>query len=368
MRTSRRGFLKTASAALGALGTLQISGVRKASAESSGRLPITVAGYAYDRVKGLTDGRVRIEGCDTTFEVSSIYELNSNAFGGKKSREVAEIGLHPFMLAYANDGLRDYTLIPVFPFRVFRHRSIFIRTDRGLKEPEDLRRKTVATPGYSQSSLTWIRGILKHEYGVEPQEMQWIITASSDKGKPSKHEAALPNDVPIRDGPKGKNEFELLASGDVDAAMIATEPTAAQIGHPKVSRLFPDFRKTERAYFEKTGIFPIMHAVAIRTDVAKQNPWLPKAVFNAYSEAKGLMYGEMQKLGWAMISLPWLPKELEDTQALMGKNYWPYGIEPNRKALESLFQYSYEQGLSKKKLKLEEIFHPSTLELKEGTG
>jgi 4,5-dihydroxyphthalate decarboxylase len=368
MKTSRRGFLITASAAIGALGALQIPGVRKASAKSSSRLPIKIAGYDYDRVKGLMDGRVKVDGCDTTFEISNIYELNSNALGGNKSREVTEIGLHPFMLAYANGGLRDYTLIPVFPLRVFRHRSIFIRTDRGIETPEGLRGKTVATPGYSQSSLTWIRGILQHEYGVKPDEMQWIITAGSDKGKPSTHESALPKNVPIRSGPKGKNESELLDSGEVDAAMVAIEPKVYWEGHPKVARLFPDYRKTEREYFKKTGIFPIMHAVAIRNDVAEQNPWLPKAVFKAYSEAKQLMYRDLQNVGWLMISLPWVAKELEETRELMGKNYWPYGIEPNRKALEALFQYSYEQGLAKKKLKIEEVFSPSTLELKEGTG
>ena len=149
--------------------------------------------------------------------------------------------------------------------------------------------------------------------------------------------------------------------------MTAIEPKVYQEGNPKVARLFPDYQKTEREYFKKTGIFPIMHAVAIRNDVAEQNPWLPEAVFKAYSQAKQLMYRDLLKYGWAMISLPWLVKELEETRKLMGNNYWPYGIGPNRKTLEALFQYSCEQGLAKKRLKAEEIFHPSTLKLKEGT-
>jgi 4,5-dihydroxyphthalate decarboxylase len=132
-----------------------------------------------------------------------------------------------------------------------------------------------------------------------------------------------------------------------------------------VARLFGDFRSVERAYYEKTGIFPIMHTVAIRDDVAEAHPWLPEAVFRAYSEAKQVMYGELRKLGWATISLPWAGQEIEDTRRLMGENFWPYGIEPNRKALETLFRYSHEQGLASRRLSVEELFHPATLELVE---
>jgi 4,5-dihydroxyphthalate decarboxylase len=132
-----------------------------------------------------------------------------------------------------------------------------------------------------------------------------------------------------------------------------------------VARLFPDFRKTERAYFKKTGIFPIMHAGAIRNSLIEQHPWLPEAVFNAYSQAKQLMYDQLRKTGWATISLPWISQEIEETRALMGEDFWPYGIKKNRKALEALFQYSYEQGLSQRKLTIEELFDPTSFELSE---
>jgi 4,5-dihydroxyphthalate decarboxylase len=149
----------------------------------------------------------------------------------------------------------------------------------------------------------------------------------------------------------------------VDALLHAAEPRAYLQGHTDVARLFGDYRRTERAFFAKTGIFPIMHAVAIRNNVIEANPWLPKAVFNAYVEAKRMMYVALKKLGWVTISLPWVGQEIEETRSLMGENYWPYGIEPNRKPLEALFQYSHEQGLAKKKLKVEELFHPATLGL-----
>jgi len=333
-------------------------GIIRTSSKSN-RLSITIAGYPFDRVKGLVDGSVKVEGCETRFEVSSIYKLNAVAMGGNQKFEVQEIGLHPFMLAYANNNFRDYTLIPVFPLRTFRHRSIFIRTDRGIHTPEDLRGKTVATAGYSQSSLTWIRGILLHEYGIKPEDMQWIIsTKSSDKGKVSKNESALPEGVPITFGPEGVDESEMLVAGEVDAVFSAKEPQAYIDGHPKVVRLFSDYRQVERTYFTKTGIFPIMHAVAIRQDVVKTNPWLPEAVFHAYSQAKQRMYKAMQDLGWAMISLPWIGKELEETRALMGDNYWPYGIEPNRPTLEALVRHLQEQDFIPDIAPIEDFFLP----------
>jgi 4,5-dihydroxyphthalate decarboxylase len=179
-------------------------------------------------------------------------------FSGPQSLDVTEIGLHPFMLAYANDGFRDYSLLPIFPLRLFRHKSVFIRTDRGIRKPEDLRGKTIATAGYSSTSLTWIRGIFQEEYGIKPKDMQWIISSkdssAKDAGKVSKQENIFPEGVPIKEGPAGKDESDLLVAGEVDALFHAGEPRAYIEGDPKVGRLFPDYRSVERAYFSKTGI------------------------------------------------------------------------------------------------------------------
>jgi 4,5-dihydroxyphthalate decarboxylase len=298
--------------------------------------------------------------------------MNTDVFSGQQSREVTEIGLHPFMLAHANEGFRDYSLLPVFPLRMFRHRSIFIRTDRGIDKPEKLRGKKIATPGFSSTSLTWLRGILQHEYGVRPDEIQWVVSfkdsSAKAAGKVSKQENMIPEGLSVIQGPKEKDESDLLESGDVDALLHAAEPRAYVQGYPEVTRLFSDYRKVERAFFAKTGVFPIMHAVAIRNDVVEANPWLPRAVFDAYAESKRLMYDALKKMGWATISLPWVGQEIEETRKLMGENFWPYGIEPNRKTLDALFLYSHEQGLASRRLTIEEFFHASTLELKERPG
>jgi 4,5-dihydroxyphthalate decarboxylase len=373
---SRRSFIKATTLAAGAVGVVGSIGVYRPGmangGETSNGLPITMAGYNLDRTRALFDGQVKIDGCDFQIEEQGIGDLNTHVFSGPQTLDVTEIGLHPYMLAYANEGFRDYSLLPIYPIRVFRHKSIFIRTDRGIKGPEDLRGRKVATPGFSSTSLTWLRGIMQHEYGLKPEDIQWFVSAKDSSaeaaGKVSKQESMIPKGLSVSQGPEGKDESDMLESGDVDALFHAAEPRAYIEGHPKVARLFPDFRKTERAYFRKTGIFPIMHAVAIRNTLVKQHPWLPKAVFKAYSQAKQIMYDQLKKMGWATISLPWAAQEIEETRALMGDNFWPYGIEPNRKALEALFQYSYEQGLCSRELTIEDVFHPASLKLSEKTS
>ena len=370
--TSRREFIKTAAIAAGTAGVLGAGGLSVASAGQKAAakgLPITIAGYKVIRVEALADKRVTVKGCNAKFEPAKIGDMNIHVFNGAQTREVTEIGLHPFMLAYANDNFRDYTLLPIFPIRVFRHKSVFIRTDRGIKGPEDLRGKKIATPGYSSTSLTWIRGIFEDEYGISPKDVQWVVATKDSSanvaGKVSKQENIWPQGIPVRQGPKGRDESDLLASGVVDALFHAAEPKCYVEGHSKVGRLFPDYRSVEQAYFKKTGIFPIMHAVAIKKSAVKENPWLPKAVFDAYSQAKQISYDHMAKLGWIFDSLPWYGQEFEETRALMGKNYYSYGIRPNRKVLETLFRYSHEQGLAKRELTIEELFEPSTLKLTE---
>jgi len=376
--STRRDFLKTATVAAGAAGALSACGgapspsgiaASDPTADNTDGLPITVAGYTYDRVQPLIDGRVPVEGCSLTFEKDKIGGLNTHVMGGPQTRDVTEIGLHPYMLGFANEGVRGYSLLPIFPLRTFRHKSIFIRTDRGIEKPEDLRSKTIATPGYSSSSLTWIRGMIQDEYGVTPQDVTWVVSrkdsAADVSGTVSKQENMIPEGIEVIEGPPGLDESDLLESGQVDALYHAIEPRAFVEGDPIVARLFPDARQAERAYFAKTGIFPIMHAVAVRNTVIDENPWIVEAVFDAYSKAKQMNTELLKKMGWAMISLPWVGQEFEETRELMGNNYWPYGIEPNRKTLETLFRYSYEQGLASRELTVEELFHPASLHLVE---
>jgi len=362
---NRRDLLK----AVGLTAAFGLAAPGRARAADAAAKPITIAGYKFDRTAALADGSVKVEGFEHVFEKTAIGDANTHVFSGPGTLDVTEIGLHPFMLAYANEGFRKYSLLPVFPLRIFRHKSIFIRTDRGIIKPQDLKGRKVGTPCFSSTSLTWLRGIMQHEYGVKPTDIEWVVSAKDSSadtaGKVSKQESVVPPGLSVSTGSPGKDESQLLVDGEVDALFHAAEPKAYIEGNPIVGRLFPDFGTTERAYYKKTGIFPIMHAVAIRNDIAEKHPELPLALCKAYSEAKKKALAILFKLGWANISLPWIAQEIEDTRKLMGDNAWPYGIKANEKTLNALFQYAHEQGFASRRLKIEEVFHPSTLELRE---
>jgi 4,5-dihydroxyphthalate decarboxylase len=331
-------------------------------------LEIKMAGYDYDRVHAIMDGTVKHEGFKITFIKENIYDLSVAAFGPEKKYEVTEIGLIPYITRYINDDYRDYTLIPVFISRTFRHRNVFVRADAGIEKPEDLIGKIVGTPGYGFSSHTWIRGFLLDEYGVKASDMQWIETTKSSDGGAVSSELGtyyFEDDFPLVKGPENVDESELLISGQCDALITAITPKAFLEGNPKIKRLFPNVKETEIAYFKKTGMFPIMHVVAIRTDVLKENPWLAKAVFDMYSEAKNMTYKKLESTTVSIVTLPWASDEFESTREIMGDNYWKYGIEANRKELESVMRYVYEQGIVKHQIKFEELFDPTTLKLED---
>ena len=381
--TTRRTFIRNSgiaavAASLGATaGTADGTGVAAQPDSTVSRyagpygdgLPITLAGYDYSRVSALVEGTVGVEGCQTRFEVTGIGPLNNHAFFGPQKREVTEIGLIPYILAYANDEFRDYVLLPIPVLRLFRHKSIWVRTDAGIEKPEDLRGHRVATVGYSSSGLTHVRGLLAEEYGVMPEDIEWVSTqkdsAANLTGGVSAWEKVRPEGVKIIDAPADEDESTLLLSGQVDAILHPAEPRVYQERNPMVKRLFEDHRTVEQDFYRRTGIFPIMHTVAIRRDVAKQNPWLPKAVFEAYSRAKSMDYDHMRSWGWVMDSLPWYGQEFNETRDLMGKNFYPYGLKASAASYDAAFRYTFEQGLAKRRVSLEEMFEPSTLDLME---
>ena len=199
--------------------------------------------------------------------------------------------------------------------------------------------------------------------------MQWIETTESSDGgivKQKLNRYFLPDDFPLKKGPPGIDESELLLSGGCDALITAITPKSFLEGNPNIKRLFPDVKAAEQSYYKNTGVFPIMHAVAIRKDVIAKNPSLPKAVFDMYSKAKKIAYDRLESTTSLKVTLPWVADEFEATRKLMGKNFWSYGFEANRKELELVMRYVHEQGLTKHQVAIEELFHPSTLKLIDG--
>ncbi|PRY23543.1 4,5-dihydroxyphthalate decarboxylase [Aliiruegeria haliotis] len=361
----RRDFLQTGAAVLATPAFLRAS-----RATAQGALPITVSSYLLDRTQALFNGSVEIEGAQATFVQDAIGDMNTAAFTGAGKNEITELGLHPFMLAHANEGFRDYALLPVPLLRQFRHKSVFVRTDAGINLPEDLKGRRIGTAGYSSTSLTWIRGIFEEDYGVNPSDLEWVIatddSSAGEAGNISDQENRLPEGVKVSTGTPGMDESELLLAGEVDALFHAATPAAYLQGDERIARLFPDFRSVEQEYFGRTGIFPIMHVLAIRRDTAAEHPWLARAVFDAYSQAKLLAYRTKDRLTWATDMLPWYSQELENTRALMGQNFYPYGMEANRKAIETLYRYSHDQGLANSVLTIEDTFLPESLDFAEG--
>lgn len=362
----RRAFLKRSAvvAAGGAVTATTADGAEETSSV------INMAGYDYDRVRGIIDGKVGIDGANVRFTYEDIYAVNDLAFGPKRPYEVSELGLIPYITQYVNKGFRAYTLIPVFISRIFRHRNVYVRTNSGIESPADLRGKRVGTPGYGMSANTWIRGFLQDEYGVAAHDFEWIeTTKSSDDGDLGDSGWSafgddspyfFPKGFPIRRGPVGVDESELLLSGQCDALITAITPKAVLTGDPRVKTLFPSVQKAEQDYYRKTGLFPIMHVVGIRTDAIESNPDLPRAVFNMYCQAKHMAYHDLETTTSLKITLPWVTQEFEDTRELMGDNFWRYGMEANRKELETIMRYCHEQWLIENPHAIKELFHPST--------
>jgi 4,5-dihydroxyphthalate decarboxylase len=324
------------------------------------KLQLTVATWDYDRVRPLIDGRVKIEGCDVNYLVMPVEECFHRAYFHGEF-DVAEIGLSPFLIALSR-GTAPYVAVPAFLSRMFRHSAVYTRADRGIDTPQDLRGKRIGVPEYQMSAVLWVRGFLKDDYGIEASDIRWVQGGLEKFGRKDKFPLNLPKDFPLTIAADGQSLSDMLAAGDLDAVISARAPSCFIDRHPQVKRLYADYRSAEKEYYARTGLFPIMHALGVRRDMAQKHPWLPASVYKAFSEAKHIADGDLREVTALKIGLPWVTAELESTQTIMGDDFWPYGIEPNRKTLEAMARYSYEQGLAVRRLDVDEIFAASTLE------
>jgi 4,5-dihydroxyphthalate decarboxylase len=322
------------------------------------RLPITIATWDYDRVRALTDGRVRIEGCDVNYLTMPVEECFERAFFHGEF-EVAEIGFSPFLIAISR-GPTPYVAVPVFLSRMFRHSAVYIRTDRGIEGPADLRGKTIGVPEYQMSAVMWFRGYLKDEFGIETRDINWVQAGLEIPGRRDKFPLNVPKGFPLI----SRNDVSLsqmLADGALDGVMSARTPSCFIKGHRQVRRLFPDYRSAERDYFKKTGIFPIMHALGIRRDIYEKNRWLAASLYKAFLQAKRLADAEFAETTALKIGLPWITAEYDATVAALGPDFWSYGVEANHKTLATMARYSYEQGLSVREVAVDEMFADGNL-------
>ena len=324
-------------------------------------VPITIACGNYDRCRPIKDGRVKVEGCATTYLPLYPEEIFFRAFRYQEF-DVSELSFSSYIRTVAA-GTSAYVGIPAFVSRLFRHSGIYVRTDAGIRTPADLKGKRVGLPEYQITAVVWMRGIMQHEYGVKPTDIHW---RSGGQEEPGRDERTPLKPIPGLDlKPIGKEQtlVGMLRDGELDALFTARGPSSFLRGEPHIARLFPNTREAEQAYYKKTKMFPIMHLVGIRKELVQQYPWLPSSVYKAFCEAKALAMVDRLDVNAHMVTLPWLIPENQETMALMGKDFWSYGIHESMREIEALAQYLHEQGLIERKVTVEELFHPSMFEI-----
>ncbi len=307
----------------------------------------------YDHVRDFTCGAVKAEGIDITHLNLSIEEI---FFRFTKFREwdVSEMSFGKYVSLISQDD-KTLTAIPVFPSRVFRLSSIYVRKDGQVKKPKDLAGKRVGIPEWAQTASVYTRGYLVHEIGIPLSEIDWYQAGVNEPGRVEKVTLQLPKGVRYTSVPD-RSLSEMLQRGDLDAVMSARPPTPFSQSDPGIVRLFADFKKEEQAYWQKTGVFPIMHLIALRRAVLDRHPWVAMNLFNAFEEAKRRSLSRALDATGSFFPIPWGFDYANQSQALFGGDFWPYGIEPNRATLEAFLKFAFEQGLCHRHLAVEELF------------
>ncbi len=319
-------------------------------------LPLTLACWTYDRVTPLKTGRVAVEGVDLNMIQMPVEEMFYRIFHHHEF-DIVEMSLSAYMMARAQ-GEWAYEAIPVFLSRMFRHSAIFIRADSGIKRPEDLKGRKVGVPEYTQTAAMTARGVLQDDHGVRPGDMQWVTGGLEQPGRHEKMALQIPG-VQIWHS-TDKPLSQMLLDGDIDVLISARNPSC--FPGPNVVRLFPDHVATEKAWFARTGVHPIMHTVGVRSSLVHAHPWLASSLMKAFSQARAVCLAEIDGTGGAaMATLPWMTDYVEETRNLMGNDFWPYGFARNELALRTAARWSHEQGLTPKLLDPASMFCRSTL-------
>ena len=324
------------------------------------KLRLTLACWDYDRTRALADGRVSPEGIDLDLLPMEVEEV---FFRMLRNREfdAAELSLSSYTVSLQRED-PAFIAIPVFPSRFFRHSCIFVSARSGVREPKDLVGKRIGVPEYQMTAPVWIRGILSDEYGVDPASVRYFTGGEEEPGRDEKLKLDLPAKFKVTPIGPDQTLAAMLAEGEIDALHTARAPSTFYSRPDEVRRLFPDFVAVEKAYFRRTGIFPIMHVIALRRDVYEANRWIAQSLFKALVEAQRIAYANLRATSAMTAMLPWQVAAVEEARAEMGEDWWPYGFARNRATLDTFLRYHHAQGLSKRRLQPEELFAPETFE------
>jgi len=310
---------------------------------------ISLAVGEYDRTIALIAGQVAPVGIDLNIlPMSDAWDRHQRMIRNEEF-DVAELSLSSYLMA--KERGQGFIAIPVFPYRMFRHQFILIRKGRGIAGPHDLRGKRVGTPMYQTTTMLWVRGMLEHEYGVGPDEIEWVTEREELVPFVAKGVNITVESEPVE---------ELFAQGKLDAVIVIEEVEQRWLDDPDVDRLFPNFPDVEADYYRRTGIYPIMHIVAVKTELVSQFPWLPRSLFDAFGQS--LAYADQMERFPRVVNLAWANAYFEAERKVFSGNPYEYGIARNRPSLEAAVKYSFEQGLTGHPFQVADIFVSTLLD------
>ena len=311
------------------------------------KLQLTLAAGDYDSIAALKDGTVKPDGIELTILTDMTAEVRHARMLRDRHFDIAELSMSNYMVAKDN-GL-PFIAIPVFLHRRFRHGFVFVNTAKGIGQATDLIGKKIGVGSYHATANLWMRGILEHEFNLPHKQLHWFNEVAE------KIPWQAPPGLSIEKLPKGKNIVDMLLAGELDAVIDPEVIPPIANKDPRVRRLFPNYRDLEIDYFKRTGIFPIMHTTAIKQDIVDKHPWVPASLMEAFEKSKQLSYKRMENP--RIVPLAWFRSFVEEQEEIFGSDAWIYGLgEANRKNVETLMQYSHEQGLIGRKMALEELF------------
>lgn len=329
------------------------------------KVGITIATWDYDRVRPLMDGRVKVEGCDVNFIVVQPEECFHRAWYHQEF-DVTELGVSGYFVAISrgtergNFGISPYVALPVYPSRLFRSSAIYVRTDRGIEKPADLRGKTIGVPEYQQTAVVFARGFLSDEYGVTVDDIDWLQGGMDHPARADKWPNNLPAGFSLR--PLGDQSLnQALEDGTLDAAICARPPRAFTNRSHLVRRLFPNFEAVDKDYYRRTKIYPIMHLLGIRRSIYEQHPWIARNLYQAFCEAKNITQQELFEITALKIGLPWVVSSAESAREVLGDDIFPYGYESALPTFTAMSRFLMEQHITVRPVDPEELFPATTM-------
>ena len=318
---------------------------------------LTMAMSGYEHVRDLATGDVGVQGVELTTLTLPVEEIFYR-FLHHREWHVSELSLAKYVALRA-EGDASLQAIPVFPSRVCRHSSIFVRPG-GPSAPKELAGARIGIPEWAQTAAVYTRALLTHEWGIPLADVQWFQAGVNQPGRREKVDVDLPEGVTLT-RVTDRSLDEMLHAGDLDAVFSAHPPASFERGDTGIVRLFEDYEPVEREYVERTGIFPIMHVVALRADVLASEPWIAGNLLTAFEEAKRRSLARLAEMTASRVPLPWVPARVADMQRLIGPDPWPYGVDANRVTLEAFARFAHEQGVARRLLTPDELFAPQVL-------